>query len=321
MSWLFNRKNVSLEDKLSARNEAFQKAIPDHELEQSDIIIGFDTSSWILAERCKKLGKRFILDVSIAHPLSKKKVYEKLSEEFPDWSLELKPKKEALIAKEVLETELADLIVVPSTFVKGTYLENGVDGKKISINPFGTNIEAFRHNLAKPKDKCIFFFLGGLTARKGLPFLLETWKQCSFQNAELIIAGFSDLPPGFELPPNVTNLGRLAKEERNQIFDQAHVFVFPSFFEGLAQVQIEAMASGLPVIGTTNSGAPDLIEAGKHGFVIEPGNVEALKKAMTFFVQNPDQIQKMGIDARKKSEQFTWDAYGERWVNLLNNLC
>lgn len=320
-TWLLTNKQGMSEETLFVRNEAFQKAIPDSEIKKVDVVIGFDTSSWILAKRCKELGKRFILDVSIAHPLSKNKVYKLLERKFPKWSPEIQPKKNELIAKEIVETNLADIVVVPSTFVKNTYIENGVDENKIVVNSFGTSIEEFNYNPDKPKGKCTFFFLGGLTARKGLPFLLETWSQCDFPNAELIIAGFGALPSGFQLPLNVSNLGRLDKEKRGRIFDMAHVFVFPSFFEGLAQVQIEAMASGLPVIGTTNSGAEDLVDEGINGFIIEPGNFEQLKSAMTFFVQNPNQIPIMSLEARKKAEQFTWDAYGERWVNILNSLC
>ena len=80
---------------------------------------------------------------------------------------------------------------------------------------------------------------------------------------------------------------------------------------------IEAMACGLPVITSTHTVGPEVITDGKEGFCIEPGDDDALLRALEYFVQKPLSIAAMGIAARKRVEGMSWDAYGERWREIL----
>lgn len=316
------RNTINPEDVIYKRNLKFQQSIPDSAILESDVVIGFDTSSWILAERCKALGKLFFLDVSIGHPISKEKIYEALSESYPEWKEHMIPKKMAFIDLECREMELADQIIVPSGFVKQTLVENGIVSDKIKLNPFGTVLDQFRFNPKKEisNGEIVFLFMGSLSPRKGLPLLLDTWSEMNIPKAKLIIAGYGKIPDGIRLPENVINKAVIAKDERQALFDSAHVFLFPSFFEGLAQVQIEAMACGLPVVGTRNSGADELVNEGINGFTIEAGNKTQLKGAIQFFLDHPKQIGGMAIAARKKAEEFSWDNYGSRWKELLEKV-
>ncbi len=195
------------------------------------------------------MNKKFILDVSIGHPDSKNEIYKILTVKYPNWLNEISFKKESLSQLERTEMELADLIVVPSNFVKRTYIKNGIDEKKIKINPFGTNVSHFVPSTKKiEKNGVSFLFFGALTARKGLPFLLETWERLHtvYPESTLTIAGFGKLPKEYMLPDGVCNIGAINPLMRLELYHNHHVFVFPSFFEGFAQVQIEAAACGLP---------------------------------------------------------------------------
>ncbi len=80
------------------------------------------------------------------------------------------------------------------------------------------------------------------------------------------------------------------------------------------------MASGLPVITTTATAGTDLIEDGKEGFVITPGDEEQLIKYLQYFDANPNQIAVMGKQARLKAEQFSWKNYGIRWEQIINEV-
>ena len=313
------RNTVNPEDLIYKRNLKFQQSIPDRAIMESDVVIGFDTSSWILAERCKALGKKFFLDVSIGHPLSKEKIYDDLSKLFPEWKEQIAPKRKDFIYLECREMELADVIVVPSEFVKQTLVENGILSDKIKLNPFGTFIEEFRFTPNKEivNGEISFLFLGSFSPRKGLPLLLEAWSEMNIPMAKLIIAGYGKIPDGIKLPNNVINKGIIAKDERQALFNSANVFLFPSYFEGLAQVQLEAMACGLPVVGTKNSGSSELVNDGVNGYTIQAGNKNELKQAIQFFLDHPQKIEEMAVAARKKVEEFSWDNYGERWKELL----
>ena len=69
------------------RNEHFQRCIPDTDLKRSKVVVGFDTSSWLIARRVKMLGGKFVLDQSIGHPLEKERIFTELRERYPAWEL------------------------------------------------------------------------------------------------------------------------------------------------------------------------------------------------------------------------------------------
>ena len=98
------------------------------------------------------------------------------------------------------------------------------------------------------------------------------------------------------------------------------VFVLPSLSEGFAQVSLEAMSCGLPVICTTNSGCNDAIKDFKTGFVIEPSNREQLKEKIDWFIQNRSCIETMGKNARLVSLNYTWERYSERLTNTVEKI-
>ncbi len=316
------RQGGDAEDIFFKRNEIFQQSISTDLLRSADVVIGYDTTCWITAERCKALGKPFILDASIGHPVSKERIYRQIAAAYPEWSNQIKPKKDLYINYEKQEMELATSIVVPSNFVKQTYTENGIDANKIIVNPFGTDIENFKPTVKSisADTPLVFLFFGSLNARKGLPLLLDAWKELALPNAELLLAGYESIPATVTIPDSVKVIGSVAKNKRSELFGNAHVFVFPSYYEGLAQVQIEAAASGLPVIGTANSGATEMVEHGRNGFIIEPGNKQQLIAAMRYFAENRSEIEKMGAAARIIAEQFSWDNYGNRWKDIIEQV-
>jgi glycosyltransferase involved in cell wall biosynthesis len=82
-------------------------------------------------------------------------------------------------------------------------------------------------------------------------------------------------------------------------------------------VMAEAMACGCPVIATRNTGAENLFDDGKEGFIVPIRSVEALTEAMETVVQSPEQAQ----TARARIEALGgWDAYGDRWATLIKEL-
>ena len=83
----------------------------------------------------------------------------------------------------------------------------------------------------------------------------------------------------------------------------------------MARVTLEAMACGLPVIATPNSGT--VVRDGVDGFLVQPRDIESLKEKIRFFYDNPHRIITMGDNARKRAEQYTWPDFGIRTANAL----
>jgi glycosyltransferase involved in cell wall biosynthesis len=301
------------------RNRRFQEAIPDREFLSANVVIGFDTSAWLLGRRAKALNRTFILDQSIGHPVAKERIFESLRQRFPEWSNSAPKKSAEIMAVEREEHALADVIVVPSDFVKQTLVEEGVDESKIRIIPFGTDLALFHPPEKRDGKRVVFLFVGGLTARKGLPVLLEVWRQLALPDAELWLAGSGGIPPreSRTLPPTVKVLGPQGRQQVASLMRQADVFVFPSFFEGLAQVQIEALATGLPVIGTHESGVGGLITDGVDGKIVPAGDVCALADSMRGLAMDHELRRRMQSAAIEKRGQLGWNIYGDRWAALL----
>ncbi len=319
--------SLNPEEIFSQRNLKFQEKVPQRFIEEAAATIGFDTSSLLLAERVQKAGKPFIMDASIAHPLSKEKIYAGLAVKYPGWAEQVAPKAAQLIRMEQREMEMAGRIVVASTFTKNTYLENGVPQEKIRLNPYGTDLHYFKSKWADgqtrdPQSPVKFAFMGKISARKGIPWLLEVWKDIrrSHSAAELVIAGNGEFPDNFNLPPGVALQAFIDPAKRLEFLHNADVLLFPSFFEGFGQVIVEAMAAGLPVITTTHTAGPELLENGKQGFVIAPGDSTALAAAMQHFLNNPSTIEAMGKAAATQALGYTWDAYGDRWAMIIEEL-
>ena len=158
-------------------------------------------------------------------------------------------------------------------------------------------------------DPCILF-LGRLGRRKGVFDLLKAFKDVNGQipNCRLVCAGDGELEKARELA-NELEIGEqldipgwIGPETREKLLRHATLFVLPSYAEGLPMSLLEAMAAGLPVVTTNVGGIPDVVTDGVEGFVIEPGDVSALGKAMTRILTDEELRLRLGASGRKKIE-------------------
>ena len=86
-----------------------------------------------------------------------------------------------------------------------------------------------------------------------------------------------------------------------------------SIQEGLALVQVQAMACGLPVIATVNAGAEDIVREGTDGFIIPIRDIEKLKEKLIYLYENPEICRQIGQSAKERvTAGFTWDDYGDK---------
>jgi glycosyltransferase involved in cell wall biosynthesis len=319
------KKVTNKEQALFERNETFQQKVPVSFIKHSDVVIGFDTSALTLAKRAKAQDKKFILDVSIAHSASKNQVYKNISANFPSWKFALEEKPVELLVIEQQEYEIADAIVVAGSFTKQTLIDNGVPEQKIQVNPYGIDINKFSAKKDYKHNGTIrFLFVGLIDARKGIPLLMDTIREMDTSKASFTLVGAVDekataLINAYQLP-NVKFAGKVPHAQVNTVFTEHDVFVFPSYFEGFGLVILEAMASGLPVIVTDATAGEDCVEDSKEGFIIKAGDKEGLAKSIHYFIDHPEQVEPIGRAARKRAEQFTWDAYGDRWQAIIEKV-
>jgi len=317
------RRGNCTEDIFFKRNKTFQESIPDSSLLACDLVIGFDTSSWILIERCKKLNKKFVLDVSIAHPRNKLQVYNRIVRDYPNWKTSVRQKKDEHVQLEHYEMEAADHITVASEFTWRTLTDNGIQKSKVTVNPYGVDVNAFNPVIKENVGHLRFVFVGLVDARKGIPILLDAWRDATSQDETLTLVG----PISEEVRnliakehPDVIIAGRIPFTEIVARLPHFDVMIFPSYFEGFGLVILEAMASGLPVITTYATAGPDVITNYCDGVIVPEGNKEELVKAINFFIQTKKDYGRMSQQARLTATKFTWDKYGGNWNKILHDL-
>jgi glycosyltransferase involved in cell wall biosynthesis len=180
------------------------------------------------------------------------------------------------------EIERADFIVAASSFTKKSLIQAGYDDGRIHVVPYGIAVPPEPAQLeTKQGDRCRFLFVGQGVQRKGLHHLLRAWRAITAPDAELTLV-CATLDPGIAAlaDDRVKILSRQSAEDLRQHFARSHVFVMPSLIEGFGFVYGEALANGVYVIGTQNTGLPDLALPDWAAKVIQPGDIEALAEAL-----------------------------------------
>jgi glycosyltransferase involved in cell wall biosynthesis len=308
---------------MQQRNDAFQRSIPDAVLKAADAVIGFDTAGAILAEKCRVLGRPFVLDQSIGHPDAKQFMHDEMRLRFPDWNEGFEQRLPEVRAKEIQEQGDAIRIVAASSFSKETLVQRGVPAEKITVIPYGVDSDRFADTDRSSCDRPFrFAFVGLVTARKGVPLLIEAWKTLGRENAELWLIGPVSKSAQRAIPSlrGLVVKGAVGQDEIPGLLQQTDVFVFPSFFEGFGLVILEAMACGLPVITTTATAGPDLLTEGVNGWLTRPGEIDQLVDRLRWCCDHRDVVRNMRKAARATAEKFTWEAYGERWIEVLREV-
>jgi starch synthase len=143
------RLPISREKLWHGRNGLFQKLVPQGEIEAVDVVVGFDTSAWIIGERAKLAGKKFVLDQSVGHPLSRARAVREAGGDESMWPEAFVPRTDVVKRAEAQEHALADIVVVASSFSKRTLVENGVAEEKIRVLPYGVGGEFVAAGAAK----------------------------------------------------------------------------------------------------------------------------------------------------------------------------
>lgn len=177
-------------------------------------------------------------------------------------------------------------------------------GSNASVSPLKTE----NRDYAQPH----ILFVGLDWKRKGGPDLVKAFdlvrENCP--EARLTIVGAR---PDLNIP-NCEVIGKVASEELNHYYQQASVFCLPTTLEPFGIVFIEAMTAHLPIVATRVGAIPDFVEDGKNGWLVEPGDVKAIAKALLTLLKDPAMCRSFGEHSyRLTNERYSWKAVGEKF--------
>lgn len=296
---------------------------------QADIVIMYDSNATKGFKYLKKKNPKIIrvLDVSIAARPYLKELYSKEIDKSGNRDLYKENKSwwnENAIYKYQEEIDNADYFLAASSFVKESLIACGAREKQVLQVPYGANV-CSNHIHESLHDKPLeVLYVGQVTYRKGITYLLEAIAQLSSKNINLTVVGAYNISDWYVKKyfnfSNITFLGLVTPDKMKEIYDNSDVFVIDSFAEGMAQVGIEAMACGVPVICSHNSGIDDLIVDGISGFIIPVGDVNILKERIMFFYKNREAITKIGNAGRNVALKYTWKEYEKNVIRALKSI-
>src|SRR3989344_7771560 len=264
-----------------ARISAMYDGMASRALRKCDICVAWAGYGLETLRRAKKLGAKTVIERGSSHILYHTEI---LKEEAALQHSRVQFGHPKVIEKELREYEEADYISIPSLFVKRTFLDRGFPESKLIHVPYGVDLALFKE-VRKEDGVFRVIFGGGICFRKGVHYLLQAFAELNLPNSELLLLGtVADemIPYLKKYEGHFRQMAYRPKSELHWWYSQGSVFVMPSLEEGLAMVQPQAMACGLPVVATTNTGGDDIIRDGIDGYIIPIRDVEKLKEKILF---------------------------------------
>jgi glycosyltransferase involved in cell wall biosynthesis len=267
-------------------------------------------------ESVHRHGGLAILNFQMAHHRYFRRLLQEEIELQPAFASTIRPYLSLLPPDNTLDTEieLADHILVGSSFAKATFVGEGVPAAKISAISYGTDLYAFAPPSTHPSSSLFrILFVGQISQLKGISYLLDAYKKIKGPSTRLILAGkFIGVPEIFGRDRvDFEHVPHIPHSAVPQLLRNADVLVFPTLADGMGLVVLEAMASGLPVIITAN-GPGDLVRDGIDGFIVPIRDAVAIAERLELLRANPDVRMAMARAARLRAEQFGWDAYARQ---------
>ena len=162
--------------------------------------------------------------------------------------------------------------------------------------------------------------VGTVGLRKGSPYVLEAAKQLKGRAQFRLIGGIEvEREAEAQLRKHLELTGPVSRSEIARHFAWADVFLLPSLCEGSATVTYEALAHGLPVICTVNTGS--VVRDGVEGFIVPIRDAAAIVDRLRHLLDDPEMFKVMRTNATKRADEFTVAKYAERLKSTLNASC
>lgn len=264
-------------------------------------------------QAAQRLNIRRIYELPIGYWRAAQQIFEEERDLQPGWACTLTGLSDstAKLARKDKELQLADLVIVPSDYVRSTLVNHSSCSSPIVVLPYGAP-PPIPVPPATPADGPLrVLYVGSLVQRKGLSYALDAVEALEGQVTLTMIGK----PTNGECKPLRAALERhqwIASLPHPQILEQMRlhdVLLFPTLCDGFGLVITEALSQGLPVITTPNSGAPECLRDGVEGFIVPIRDSQAIAARLQQLVSNRDQLEAMRQACLLRAAELNWTAY------------
>lgn len=222
------------------------------------------------------------------------------------------------IARELISYNIVDFISIASTSVKDSFIKNGVDSGKLFVNPYGEDLGRFFPTELDNTDNYDIIMVGNWSWMKGCDLLIEA---CRILNLKLLHVGGLSMP--FPCENNFIDVGIVDNTKVINYLQKAKVFVLASRQEGLAMVQIQALAAGLPLVCSKYTGGEtirDLIENKDAIKVFDPYDLESLCNSICAALDYAKLQHGIRVIDPRFQEIFSSSSYAIRYEEFINKI-
>lgn len=285
----------------------------------ADIFLSLSGGGLKTGKKFIEQNKIYICERASSHILYALKILRK---EYAKYGIHFDIQKR-FVDREIEEYKTATFVLVPSKFVQKTFENEGFFNTKVLSYPSDSKVFYKLNSIFNEKyksDKFKIIFVGGLSLRKGVPYLLDAFNQLKFENKELHLIG--SISNDYKLfknkikSDNIYVYGHLDQRKINKLLNSCHLFVMPSIEEGAAISVAQAMNTGLPVIVTENTGWKEIVQKYKTGYVVPIMNSKKIAEKINYLNKNKNLLKRFSTNSIKYSKNKSWDNY----VDDLNNL-
>lgn len=308
--------------------ERFDQAVAADLSRRSGVtaVYAYMDAARITFEAARARGVKTIYELPTPYWRATSEIIEREKRRYPDWAVtlpEMNPDSPKMRSRDA-ELTLADVVIVPSDFVRDSLAMAPVPPREIHVLPYGcpepVNLgREHRDNTGRLR----LLFVGTLGQGKGLGDLEAAMRLLTCP-VELTLIGSPQ--EGAGCPALQSMLGRhrwLVGLSRDQVMEEMRshdLLLLPTHYEGMALVVGEALSCGLPVITTVRAGAEPWLGHQRGGFILPEGDAAALARQIELLHDDRGMIACLRQDALRTASANRWESYRKQFGQLISGL-
>lgn len=212
---------------------------------------------------------------------------------------------------------IVDYIAIPTLHTRNSFVKHGISTEKLLQNLYGVDVSMFYPEKKEHKNYDLIM-VGNWSIQKGCDLIIEAVKNLNLKFIH--VGAIVDIP--FPKESNFTHIDPIDQSKLVKYYNMAKIFILPSRQEGLAMVQVQAIACNLPIIGSPHSGAWDLkgmVESPEFILIIKDWTVSSVESAINDAMAL-QKTKKENLYAGNAIVNLTWNAYGKRYKEEISEI-
>ncbi len=287
---------------------------------KADAVYAYEGGALQTFREAKRLGIKALYELPSSYWHWEHKLLSEEAERYPEFAALLPKLRDSVLHMEEKDEELllADYVLVPSEHVRQT-LAGVVPDEKVRVISYGAPAIRRQKRISYDSSRPLkVLFVGALTQRKGIGYLLDAIDRLGSQ-VELTLVGqrFSANPRVDDACSRWRWFETLPHSGVMDLMQEADVLVLPSLAEGCALVVLEALACGLPVIVTPNTGSLEFVRDGCEGFVVPICRADEIADRLNALNRDRELLAEMSHNAETTAARQSWETYRENWAETV----